>query len=213
EGYRGTARSCATPTGVVLLAVLYSAWDKHLSLSSFCNCCCGSLNSRSCFCTWSCAALGATTTFATFGASTRTSAGTIAATAGRSCCSLGCQFLRSYVALVDPDLHADAAEGGLGFELAVVDVRTQGVQRHTAFAVELLAGHFCPAQTTGALYADALGTCAHCRLHGLLHRAAESHTRSKLLGDALGNKLGFDLGVLDLEDVQLNLLGGELFEL
>src|SRR5690242_8244465 len=36
------------------------------------------------------------------------------------------------VALVDPDLDADTAEGGLGLEEAVVHVGAQGVQGHTA---------------------------------------------------------------------------------
>ena len=43
------------------------------------------------------------------------------------------------VALVDPDLHADAAEGGAGLAEAVVDVGPQGVQRHPALAVPLAA--------------------------------------------------------------------------
>ena len=37
--------------------------------------------------------------------------------------------------------------------------------------------------------------------------------RRKLLGDTLGDQLRVDLGVLDLEDVQLHLLAGELLEL
>ncbi len=48
---------------------------------------------------------------------------------------------------------------------------------------------------------------------GLLHRAAERHAGGQLLGDALGDQLGIGLGVLDLEDVQLDLLGGQLLQL
>src|SRR5512144_2110746 len=37
-----------------------------------------------------------------------------------------------HLALVDPDLHADAAEGRAGLVEAVVDVRTERVQGHAA---------------------------------------------------------------------------------
>ena len=50
-------------------------------------------------------------------------------------------------------------------------------------------------------------------LHRLAHRAAEADAAGELLGDALGDELGVDLGVLDLEDVQLHLLAGELLQL
>src|SRR6478735_1121000 len=210
----GAARSSAGTTRVVLLTVLDSTWDKHLSLSSFyCSRC--SLNCR-CLCSRSC--VGGRTVVATTAVTAvsatraaRTIAGTAAA--GRSSSCLLSQFLGGDVTLVDPDLHADAAEGGLGLVEAVVDVRAEGVQGHTAFAVELRAGHFCATQSTRASDTDALGTSALCRLHCLLHRTAECHAGSQLLCNALGHKLGFHLGVLDLEDVQLDLLAGELFEL
>src|SRR6478752_555516 len=117
------------------------------------------------------------------------------------------------LALVDPDLHADAAEGGLGLVEAVVDVRTQGVQRHAALAVELGARHLGAVEAAGALDPDALGTGTHRGLHGLAHGATELHASRQLLGDTLGDQLRVDLGVLDLEDVQLDLLAGELLEL
>src|SRR6476469_2816448 len=117
------------------------------------------------------------------------------------------------LALVDPDLHADAAEGGLGLVEAVVDVGTERVQGHAALAVELRARHLGAVETNRALDPDALGTRAHRGLHGLLHRPTELHATGELLGHALRDELGVDLGVLDLEDVQLDLLAGELLEL
>src|SRR5690606_17948312 len=118
------------------------------------------------------------------------------------------------VALVDPDLHADAAEGGLRLVQAVVDVRTQRVQRDAAFAGELRAGHLGAAEAARALHPDALDVgLTHGRLDGLAHRATERDTVRELLGDALRHQLGLGLGVLDLEDVQLNLLAGQLLEL
>src|SRR5690606_10139864 len=49
-------------------------------------------------------------------------------------------------------------------------------------------------------------------LQSLAHRASERHARTELLGDALRDKLSLSLRVLHLEDVELNLLAGELLE-
>ena len=87
------------------------------------------------------------------------------------------------------------------------------MQRHTTFAVTLGTAHLGTAQTTGALDTDTKRACVHGGLLGLTHGATEGDTGSELLGDSLGDQLGIGLGVLDLEDVQLNLLAGELLEL
>ena len=84
---------------------------------------------------------------------------------------------------------------------------------HAALAVELRARHLGAVEAARALDPDALGTGAHRGLHRLAHGATELHAAGELLGDALGDQLRVDLGVLDLEDVQLDLLAGELLEL
>src|SRR5207244_11338794 len=48
------------------------------------------------------------------------------------------------LALVDPHLHADPAEGGARLEEAVVDVGAQAVERHAAVRVRHGAPHLCP---------------------------------------------------------------------
>ena len=50
------------------------------------------------------------------------------------------------------------------------------------------------------------------RLHALTHGATEGDAGGQLLGDGLGHQLSVDLGVLDLEDVQLDLLAGQLLQ-
>src|SRR5579864_4516525 len=65
------------------------------------------------------------------------------------------------LALVDPDLHADPAEGGAGLVEAVVDVRAQRVQRHAALTVELRARHLRAAEAARALHPDPLGAALH----------------------------------------------------
>src|SRR5699024_2091847 len=73
--------------------------------------------------------------------------------------------------------------------------------------------HLGAAETAGALDLDALGAGTLRGLHALAHRPTERHARGELLGDALGHELSVGLGVLHLEDVQLDLLAGELLEL
>src|SRR4029453_15922653 len=102
------------------------------------------------------------------------------------------------VTLVDPDLHADAAEGRAGLVDAVVDVRAERVQRHTTLAVELRPAHLRAAEATRALHPDALDLRAALRrLHRLAHGTAEADPAGELLGDALGDELRIRLGGLD----------------
>jgi len=87
------------------------------------------------------------------------------------------------------------------------------VQRHPALTIELRAGHLGATEAAGALHPDALDAGAlHRRLHRLAHRPAERHPGGQLLGDTLGDQLGVGLGALDLEDVELDLLVGQLLE-
>ena len=87
------------------------------------------------------------------------------------------------------------------------------MQRNPALAVELRAAHLGAAETARALHPDALDVgLTHGRLDGLAHRAAERHAVAQLLGDTLGHQLCLALGVLHLEDVQLNLLAGQLLQ-
>ena len=88
------------------------------------------------------------------------------------------------------------------------------MQRDPALAVELRAGHLGAAEATGALHPDALGAGAASRSACALRIARRKrHAAGELLGDALGDQLRVDLGVLHLEDVQLHLLAGELLQL
>src|SRR5690606_37040018 len=99
---------------------------------------------------------------------------------------------------------ADQAIGRAGFGCTVVDVRAQGVQGHTAFAVPLGTGDLDTVQTARAHDLDALGAQAHRVLHGALHRAAEHDALLELLGDRVGDQLSVDLGLADLFDVDVH---------
>src|SRR2546423_7029082 len=109
------------------------------------------------------------------------------------------------VALVDPDLHADAPEGCAGLGQAVVDVGPERVERDPTLPVPLPTGHFSTAEAARALDPDPLGAGLHGRLHRSLHGPAERHPAGQLVGHALGDEVGVELGLLDLLDVQLDL--------
>src|SRR5690606_13429270 len=72
--------------------------------------------------------------------------------------------------------------------------------------------HLRAAEAAGDLDAHALGTGALGTLQTLAHRATEGHAGGELLGDALRDELGLGFGVLHLEDVELDLLAGQLLE-
>src|SRR5207244_7315557 len=83
---------------------------------------------------------------------------------------------RRDLVLVDPALHTDGAERGLGGRAAEVDVRAQRVQRDAAFAIPLAARHLGAAQPASAVHADALRTRTHRAQDRLLHRALVADT-------------------------------------
>ena len=132
---------------------------------------------------------------------------------GRRGSLLASKLLGRLIALVDPDLHADAAERRTSLVEAVVDVGAQGMQRYATLAVELRSRHLCATKSPGALDTNALGAGTQRRLHALAHGTTERHPSRQLLGDALGHELRVELRRLDLEDVQLDLLAGERLEL
>src|SRR5205823_12347545 len=104
--------------------------------------------------------------------------------------------------------HADAAIGGVGVHLPVVNVGADRVQRHAAFALPNRAGHFGTAQTTGDTNLHALRAGAQRAHDRLLECALIRHAAANLLGDAFGYQVGIKLRLLDLFDVQLDLFAG-----
>ena len=98
------------------------------------------------------------------------------------------------LALEDPHLDPDDPIGGTGFGKAVVDIRSQGVQRNTAFALPFGAGNFSSAQTAGTGNLDSLATELRSNSNGPFHGPAECDTTFELAGDILCNKLGIGFG-------------------
>src|SRR5690606_17621978 len=55
---------------------------------------------------------------------------------------------------------------------------------------------------------DTLGAEPQGRLYRALHRPTERHAANELVGDTLGDELGVDLRLADLDDVELDLALG-----
>ena len=130
----------------------------------------------------------------------------LAEATGRAGVAAGVEALGHDLALVDPDLDADAAEGRLRLGEAVVDVRTQRVQRDAALGVGLRARHLRAAEAAAAGDLHALRAGADRRRERALHRTAEAHAILELLGDRLCDELRVELGALDLVDVDVDVL-------
>src|SRR5262249_35770394 len=108
------------------------------------------------------------------------------------------------LALVDPDLHPDAAEGRLGLGEPVVDVGPDRVQRRAALRVALGAAHLGAAEPAAADHLDAVRAGTHRRCDRPFHRAPEADAVLELLRDRLGDELRVELGALDLVDVDVD---------
>ena len=88
--------------------------------------------------------------------------------------------------------------------------RHEACEAERGLAVPFGPGDLGTAKTAGAVDPDALGAKAHRRLHGALHGAAEADAALKLLRDVLGDQLGVDLRLADLDDVQADLAADAL---
>ena len=108
------------------------------------------------------------------------------------------------LAFEDPDLDADDAVRRTRNAVAEVDVGSERVQRHAAFAVPFRARDFGAAQTARDVDPDADRAKAQRRLHGTLHGPAERDAALELLRNAFGDQRRIDLGLSDFEDVQVN---------
>src|SRR3954447_12590398 len=124
---------------------------------------------------------------------------------------VGHRLVGEDVALVEPHLHADTTRRRPRLAEPVVDVGAQRVQRHPTLAVPLGAAHLGTAEAARALHLDAERAGALGVLHGALHGPAEGDAVGQLVGHTLGDQGGIELGVLDLDDVELDLwVAGDL---
>ena len=116
------------------------------------------------------------------------------------------EALRHDLALVDPDLDADAAGRGARLDEAVVDVGADRVQRHATLVVRLAAAHLAAAEAARALDLHAGRAGADRDRERALHGAAERDAVRELLGDRLRDELRVELRALDLVDVDVDVL-------
>src|SRR5487761_2409595 len=120
-------------------------------------------------------------------------------------CRCRLRVVRHHLTLEHPHLDPDDAVGGAGLGETIVDVRTQRMQRHAAFAVPLAPRDLDAVQPARAHHLDAVGAQPHRVLHRALHRTAEHDPLLELLGDRIGDELCIDLRLADLLDVEADV--------
>ena len=104
------------------------------------------------------------------------------------------RLIRQHLALVDPDFDADAAEGRERFDVRVVDVGAQRVQRHLAVVVALGTRDFRAAEAAGDLHLHAARAGLHRAHDRLLHGAAERDALLELIDDVLTDEARVEFG-------------------
>ena len=114
------------------------------------------------------------------------------------------------IALVYPDLHTDDAVGCLRFGKTVIDIGTQGMQRHATFTIPFGTCDFDAVQTTGRHDLDTDCTQAHGVLHRTTHGTTEHDTFFQLLRNRIGDKLGMQLRLADFLDIDMNRYAHDL---
>src|SRR6476661_2010677 len=124
------------------------------------------------------------------------------------CFGCGCRrgrglgVVRHHFTLEHPDLDADDAVGRARLGKSIIDVGTQRMQRHAAFAIPLATRDLDAVETPRAHHLDALRTEPHRVLHRALHRTAEHDPLLELLRDRVRDQLRVDLRLADLLDVE-----------
>jgi len=113
------------------------------------------------------------------------------------------------LALENPNLDAAHTVSRLSGAVGEVDVGAQCMQRDATFAIPLHAGDLGATQPPRTIDPDALRTEPHRRLHRALHSAAKGDAPLELLSDTVGDELGLDFGLSDLDDIEAYLAVGE----
>ena len=95
----------------------------------------------------------------------------------------------------------------------VVDIGTEGVERDAALLEGLAACHLGVIETAVEEHLDTLGTGTHGVTDGVAGGTAVIDTTLDLAGDAVGDDSSLHVGATYLEDIDLDLLVGDLLEL
>src|SRR5277367_3806326 len=117
------------------------------------------------------------------------------------------------ISAIDPRLHADHAIRRARFGKAVVNIRTQRVQRQTALQIPLGTRNFVAVQTARNANLDSLAAEAQRRINRLAHRAAEADALLELQRDVLCHQLRIELRLVDFENVDKDIAVGALLQL
>src|SRR5690606_36307791 len=103
----------------------------------------------------------------------------------------------------DPNFDADGAVRVFRTNRGIINICTQGVQRHAAFTVPFGTRDLGTTMATGQLYLDTFSTSLQRVLHGALHGATEHDTALNLAIDVICNQTCIDVRLSPVLDVDV----------
>jgi hypothetical protein len=95
----------------------------------------------------------------------------------------------------------------------IVDISTERVQRCTTFLVRFGTCDLRSIHTTGNSYLDTFCTHAHAGLDSHFNRTTVRDTTFDLTADAIGYQARIQFRALNFEDIDLDILTGNLLQL
>src|SRR5690606_28210328 len=120
-----------------------------------------------------------------------------------SCCLYGHFAVRKHIAFINPNFDTDNTVSGMCFGCSVIDVCTQCMQRHTAFAIPFATSNLDTVQTTCAHDFDTLSTKTHGVLHRTFHCTTELNTLFQLLSNGVSNQLSISFRFTNFFDIDV----------
>src|SRR5690606_37951312 len=103
----------------------------------------------------------------------------------------------------NPHFHADDAVGSRGFSRCVINICTQGMQRHSTFTIPLTTSDLGTTQAATHLDFDTFRALTHSVLHGALHRTTKHNAALKLLSNALSYQNSIQVRLADLFNIDV----------
>src|SRR5690606_10676417 len=109
-----------------------------------------------------------------------------------------------YFTAEDPNFDADGAVRGFRTNRGIINICTQGVQRHAAFTVPFGTRDLGTTKATGKLHLDTFSTSLQCVLYRALHRATEHHASLDLARDVVCNQARINIRLAHFLDVDVH---------
>ena len=113
----------------------------------------------------------------------------------------------------DPAFDTQLAVNSIGLSETVIDFCAEGVERDAAPMILLDPGELGATEASGTTDLDALSAEILGSLESLFHGASKRDAALELESDVFSHELGVGLGMLDLDDIDVDFFAGHAAEL